>query len=90
MELKEALKESVLLAKIGEKSPKFQGKYFKYSKYSYRKSNYKSKKIEKQENQEKSPSIGPLVTSREGKGLSLGPGKSTKKPIANASSTKTS
>jgi hypothetical protein len=32
MGLKEALKESVLLAKTGEKSPKFQGKCFKYSK----------------------------------------------------------
>jgi hypothetical protein len=32
MELKEALKKSVLLAKIKEKSPKFQEKYFKYSK----------------------------------------------------------
>jgi hypothetical protein len=46
---KEALKESVLLAKTGEKSPKFQGKCFKYSKFGHRKSDYRSKKEEKQE-----------------------------------------
>jgi hypothetical protein len=49
MELKEALKKSVLLAKTGEKSPKFQGKCFKYSKQGHRKSDYKNKKVEKQE-----------------------------------------
>jgi hypothetical protein len=47
MEPKEALKESVLLAKTGEKSPKFQGKCFKYSKQDHRKSDYKSKKVNK-------------------------------------------
>ena len=64
---KEALKESVLLAKTEGKSPKFQGKYFKYGKQGHRKSDYKSKKVEKQE-QEKSPSTGPLVTPGKGKG----------------------
>ena len=87
---KEALKESVLLAKTGEKSPKFQGKCFKYSKFGHRKSDCKSKKVEKQENQEKSPSTGPLATPGGGRGLSPGPGKSTEKPIANASSAETS
>jgi hypothetical protein len=46
---KEALKESVLLAKTGEKSPKFQGKCFKCGKFGHRKSDCKSKKVEKQE-----------------------------------------
>jgi hypothetical protein len=81
---KEALKESVLLAKTEGKSPKFQGKYFKYGKQGHRKSDYKSKKVEKQENQEKSPSTGPLATPGRGRGLSPGPGKLTEKPIANA------
>jgi hypothetical protein len=82
---KEALKESVLLAKTGEKSPKFQGKCFKCGKFGYRKSDCRSKKA-KQENQEKSPSTGPLATPGGGRGLSLGP----EKPIANASSAETS
>lgn len=86
---KEALKESVLLAKTGEKSPKFQGKCFKCGKQGHRKSDCKSKKVEKQE-QEKSPSTGPLATPGGGRGLSPGPGKSTEKPIANASSAETS
>jgi hypothetical protein len=87
---KEALKESVLLAKTGEKSPKFQGKCFKCGKQGHRKSDCRSKKGEKQENQEKSPSTGPLATPGGGRGLSPGPGKSTEKPIANASSAETS
>jgi hypothetical protein len=87
---KEALKESVLLAKTGEKSPKFQGKCFKCGKFGHRKSDYKSKKVEKQENQEKSPSTGPLATPGGGRGLSPGPGKLTEKTIANASSAETS
>ena len=85
---KEALKESVLLAKTGEKSPKFQGKCFKCGKFGHRKSDCRSKK-EKQD-QEKSPSTGPLATPGGGRGLSPGPGKSTEKPIANASSAETS
>jgi hypothetical protein len=89
---KEALKESVLLAKTGGKSPKkaFQGKCFNCGKQGHKKSDCKSKKVEKQEKQEKSPSTGPLATPGGGRGLSPGPGKSTEKPIANASSAETS
>jgi hypothetical protein len=86
---KEALKESILLAKTGGKSPKFQRKCFNCGKQGYRKSDCKSKKVEKQD-QEKSPSIGPLATPGGGRGLSPGPGKLTEKPIANASSAETS
>jgi hypothetical protein len=79
---KEALKETVLSAKIEG----FQGKCFNCSKKGHRKADCKKpkKKGKKPEKDEKSPSIGPLPTPGDGKGLSPGP----EKPTVTANSTR--
>jgi hypothetical protein len=81
MGLKEALKETVLSAKIEG----FQGKCFNYSKKGHRKADCKKPKKEgkKPEKDEKSPSIKPLPTPGGSKGLSPGP----EKPIVTTNST---